>query len=90
MNDDSEPCSECKLDHSKEATAAIAWHKEHPCATCSFDRSKGLHEPKCPTQTIVRGGLILTEQRVQCSQCTRTVKNGYTICYTCAKNNYRK
>jgi len=90
MNDESEICPECKLDHSKNAVEAVAWHKEHPCPACNYDRAAGLHEPKCKTQTIIRGGLIQTAQRVQCAMCTRTVKNGYTLCLTCAKSTHRK
>ncbi len=46
---DYEPCGECGWDHEYEPAMAVAWHKENPCAYCTYDKGKGAHGENCPT-----------------------------------------
>lgn len=87
---DYEQCGECGFDHEYETAEAITWHKDHPCSYCNYDKTKGTHEPTCPTQQIVRAGMIMTEAKTLCSECYRPVKKGYAKCYGCFRNSRRR
>ena len=78
-------CRECHLDHDSNAEEAILWHRSHPCPHCTFDTVKGTHAAKCTVVSIVRKGMVRTEARRQCAECSRTVKNGYTVCVSCRR-----